>query len=73
MMMGGNSQPGLASANYYQGAPTNYYAAFVHQSEVDGKGYTFSYDDVNPDGDVNQSGVVVDGNPRVLTVTVGGA
>ncbi|KAK3075932.1 hypothetical protein LTR53_000361 [Teratosphaeriaceae sp. CCFEE 6253] len=72
MMPGGDSTPGLASSHYYQGAPTNWYSAFVHQNEVDGKGYAFSYDDVNPDGDVNQSGVVADANPQVLTVIVGG-
>jgi hypothetical protein len=72
MTTGGNIQPGLASKMYYSSAPTNWYSAFVHQNEVDGKGYAFSYDDVNPDGDVNQSGVVADADPQVLTVTVGG-
>ncbi|KAK0252496.1 hypothetical protein LTR91_004947 [Friedmanniomyces endolithicus] len=72
LMTGGDSQPGLPSTSYYQSAPTNWYSAFIHQTEVDGKGYAFSYDDVNPDGDVNQSGVVADGDPRVLTVIVGG-
>jgi hypothetical protein len=72
MSSGGNIQPGLASKAYYQSAPTNWYSAFVHENEVDGKGYAFSYDDVNPDGDINQSGVVADANPQVLTVTVGG-
>ncbi|TKA79678.1 hypothetical protein B0A55_04082 [Friedmanniomyces simplex] len=72
LMTGGDSQPGLASTSYYQSAPTNWYSAFVHQNEVDGKGYAFSYDDVNPDGDVNQSGVVADADPQVLTVIVGG-
>ncbi|KAK1048415.1 hypothetical protein LTR74_017546 [Friedmanniomyces endolithicus] len=72
LMTGGDSQPGLPSTSYYQSAPTNWYSAFIHQTEVDGKGYAFSYDDVNPDGDVNQSGVVADGDPQVLTVIVGG-
>lgn len=72
MMKGGNAQPGLSSESYYQAAPTNYYSAFVHANEVDGKGYAFSYDDVNPSDDINQSGVVSDGNPQVLTVIVGG-
>lgn len=72
MMAGGATQPGLAASNYYQSVPTNWYSKFVHQHEVDGKGYAFSYDDVNPDGDVDQSGVVASPNPGVLTVIVGG-
>ena len=71
MQTGGNIQPGLGATSYYQSAPTNWYSAFVHQNEVDGKGYAFSYDDVNPEGE-NQSGVVADSNPQVLTVVVGG-
>ncbi|KAF2092474.1 hypothetical protein NA57DRAFT_50251 [Rhizodiscina lignyota] len=71
-MEGGNIQPSLAAQSYYQSAPTNWYSKFVHQHEVDGKGYAFSYDDVNPDGDVNQSGVVASANPETLTVIVGG-
>ncbi|KAK3630025.1 hypothetical protein LTR56_017669 [Elasticomyces elasticus] len=72
MMEGGNVQPGLASTSYYQSAPTNWFSAYVHQNEVDGKGYAFSYDDVNPNDDVNQSGVVADAHPKVLTLVVGG-
>lgn len=69
---GGNTQPGLAASNYYLNAPTNWYSKFVHQYEVDGKGYAFSYDDVTPDDGVNQSGVVASANPETLTVIVGG-
>lgn len=69
---GGNVQPGVGVESYYTANPTNWYSAIVHQHEVDGKGYAFAYDDVNPDGDINQSGVVADANPTVLTVTVGG-
>lgn len=71
MASGGNIQPGIAASHYYQAKPTNHYSAFVHEQEIDGKGYAFSYDDVNGDGMVNQSGVVADANPRVLTVTIG--
>jgi len=71
MMTGGNVQPGLASSAYYNTAPTNWYSALVHKYEVDGKGYAFSYDDVNPAGE-NQSGVVADSNPQSLTIVVGG-
>lgn len=72
MLDGGNLQPGLEASSYYQSTPNNWYSYFVHESEVDGKGYAFSYDDVCPDGDVNQSGVVASGSPQLLTITVGG-
>jgi hypothetical protein len=72
LLNGGNIQPGLPASDYYTMLPTNYYSKLVHQYEVDGKGYAFSYDDVNPDGAVNQAGVVVDANPQVLTITIGG-
>jgi len=72
MMEGGDLQPGLEAGSYYKSEPNNWYSYYVHESEVDGKGYAFSYDDVCPDGDVNQSGVVASGSPRVLTITVGG-
>lgn len=39
---------------------------------MDGKGYAFAYDDVNPFGDIDQSGVVSSRNPERLTITVGG-
>jgi hypothetical protein len=72
MSSGGNFQPGVHASNYYTAGPVNWYSAFVHQEEVDGKGYAFSYDDVNPDGGVDQSGVVANRNPKLLTVVVGG-
>lgn len=72
LMDGGHFQPGLQAHSYYQASPVNWYSAFIHQEEVDGKGYAFSYDDVNPDGDVDQSGVVAASNPALLTVIVGG-
>ena len=68
----GHSQPGVHADRYYQpGLAVNWYSAFVHQEEVDGRGYAFSYDDVNPDGGVDQSGVVA-GRAKLLTVVVGG-
>ena len=72
LIEGGHLQPGLSSTDYYTSAPTNWYSKFVHENEVDGKGYAFSYDDVNPDDDVNQSGVVASPNPELLTIIVGG-
>jgi hypothetical protein len=66
------SQPdGEDPASYYQNAVTNHYARLVHAAAADGLGYAFPYDDVTPDGGVNQSGAVSSGSPSVLTVTVG--
>ena len=71
LVEGGHMQPGLGSKHYYTADPTNWYSKFIHELEVDGKGYAFSYDDVNPDGE-NQSGVVAHPNPQLLTIVVGG-
>lgn len=71
LINGGDTQPGPSSSDYYQNTPTNWFSKFVHANEIDGRGYAFSYDDVNPDGE-NQSGVVSSANPGTLTVTVGG-
>jgi len=66
------TQPSGTPANYYQNSITNHYSRIVHATNLDGLGYAFPYDDVTPDGGVNQSGSVNDPNPSVLTVTVGG-
>lgn len=71
LLSGGNVQPGPSATSYYSMSPVNYYSKFVHEHEVDGKGYAFSYDDVNPEGE-NESGVVSSGSPQTLTITVGG-
>lgn len=57
---------------YYRSDPTNHYARIVHQCNLDGKGYAFAYDDVQPDGGADQSGKVNAGDPAVLIVAVGG-
>lgn len=57
---------------FYQRDPTNHYARIVHEHNVDGKGYAFAYDDVQPDGGDDQSGKVNAGDPVLFTVTVGG-
>jgi hypothetical protein len=44
----------------------------VHENNIDGKGYAFAYDDVQPDGGDDQSGKVNDGAPKIFTITVGG-
>ncbi|KAJ9316676.1 CAZyme family GH64 [Paecilomyces variotii] len=73
LLSGGNVQPSLGSNYYYTVSPTNYYSKIVHKYESDGKGYAFSYDDVNPTGGDDQSGSVTDADPQLLTVYVGGA
>ena len=54
------------------GRPTNHYSRIVHECNLDGKGYAFAYDDVQPDGGADQSGKVNAGDPRVFVVAVGG-
>ncbi|KAI8627975.1 glycoside hydrolase family 64 protein [Xylariaceae sp. FL1651] len=58
---------------FYRRDPTNHYARLVHEYNVDGKGYAFAYDDVQPDGGEDQSGKVNAGDPVLFTVTVGGS
>lgn len=43
---------------FYKVSPTNHYARLVHEHNLDGKGYAFAYDDVQPDGGEDQSGKV---------------
>ncbi|KAH6951129.1 hypothetical protein BKA56DRAFT_505913 [Ilyonectria sp. MPI-CAGE-AT-0026] len=71
LLDGGNVQPSLGSDSYYMVDPTNHYSRVIHKYEVDGKGYAFSYDDVNPDGNENASGIVSSGNVDNLTIFVG--
>ncbi len=66
------SQPdGENPANYYKNAITNHYARLVHATLTGGLGYAFPYDDVTPNGGVNQAGPVSSGIPALLSVTVG--
>ncbi|KAI0147635.1 hypothetical protein GGR57DRAFT_476205 [Xylariaceae sp. FL1272] len=57
---------------FYLRDPTNHYARLVHECNLDGKGYAFAYDDVQPDSGDDQSGKVNAGDPTLFTVTVGG-
>lgn len=67
-----SAQPdGENPARYYTNATTNHYARIVHATEAGGLGYAFPYDDVTPDGGVNQSGPVSSGSPALLSITVG--
>ncbi|KAI1403910.1 glycoside hydrolase family 64 protein [Hypoxylon fuscum] len=58
---------------FYRRDPTNHYARLIHEHNVDGKGYGFAYDDVQPDEGNDQSGKVNAGDPVLFTVTVGGS
>jgi hypothetical protein len=70
---GGNVQPALPPSAYYQSDVNNWYSAFVHQVEAEGKGYAFPYDDVAPNDNENVSGSVAAGDPTLLTVFIGGS
>ncbi|KAF7198001.1 Glucan endo-1,3-beta-glucosidase [Pseudocercospora fuligena] len=75
-LAGGNLQPGLPPAKYYtnpSSGPKNWYSKFVHQMEVDGRGYAFAYDDVAPDYGDDQSGLVSSPSPKKLSIFVGGS
>jgi hypothetical protein len=57
---------------FYKIDPTNHYARLVHVHNLDGKGYAFAYDDVQPSDGDDQSGKVNAGDPKTFYVTVGG-
>jgi Beta-1,3-glucanase len=58
---------------YYAEPVTNHYSRIVHEVNLDRRGYAFPYDDVSATGGQDMSGAVHDGDPRLLTVAVGGA
>jgi Beta-1,3-glucanase len=71
-LLTGSDQPdGENPAGYYANPVTNHYARIVHAAAADGLGYAFPYDDVTPDGGVNQAGPVSSGSPEQLLVTLG--
>jgi len=57
---------------FYKNSITNHYARIVHGINVDGRGYAFPYDDVNPSDAGDQSGEVNDPNPASWVIYVGG-
>ncbi|KEY74504.1 hypothetical protein S7711_10120 [Stachybotrys chartarum IBT 7711] len=71
LLEGGDIQPSLDSLHYYGANPTHHYSRVVHKYEVDGKGYAYAYDDVNPHGEEDASGVVSSGAADTLTIFVG--
>ncbi|KAL6695557.1 glycoside hydrolase family 64 protein [Trichoderma pleuroticola] len=71
LLQGGHVQPSLGSHYHYMVSPTNHYSRLVHELQLDGRGYAFSYDDVNPNGHEDASGTVAAGDPSLLTIYVG--
>lgn len=69
--VGADEHPSHPST-FYRRDPTNHYCRIVHEVNLDGKGYAFAYDDVQPDGGADQSGKVNAGDPKTFIVAVGG-
>ncbi|KUL90081.1 hypothetical protein ZTR_02882 [Talaromyces verruculosus] len=72
LLTNSNTPEGEDASKFYQNAITNHYARIVHAANLDGRGYTFPYDDVAPTNGADQSGSIHDPNPQLLTVAVGG-
>jgi uncharacterized membrane protein len=72
LLLNGSQPNGQSVSSYYQTSPTNHYSRICHAVNLDNRGYAFPYDDVAPNGGVDQSGSVYDSNPRLLTITLGG-
>jgi hypothetical protein len=75
LLPGGNVQPMSDTSGYYvkSGRAANWYSKFVHDYEVDGKGYAFGYDDVTPSGGKDMAGLLSVRQPQSLEVVIGGA
>ncbi|ROT38136.1 glucanase B [Sodiomyces alkalinus F11] len=73
LLPGGDYQPGLDAEHYYTRSPTSHYSRIVHEHVIGGRGYTFPYDDVNPDGAEDAAGLITSPDPESLTFFVGGA
>ena len=67
----GDNQPKPDPSTYYQETRTHHYSRIIHELESDGKGYTFPYDDVAPQGE-NPAGLLRASQPKSLTFWVGG-
>lgn len=70
-LLSATSFPTPAEDSYKTGV-TNHYSRLVHGANLDGRGYAFPYDDVQPTNGKDQSGAVHAGDPKALTVTIGG-
>lgn len=71
LLIDADQPDGENPAGYYTNPVTNHYARIVHATTLDGRGYSFPYDDVAPTGGADQSGSVSSGSPAQLAVTVG--
>ena len=71
LLIDADQPDGENPADYYANPVTNQYARIVHAATADGLGYAFPYDDVTPNGGVNQSGPVSSGSPAQLLITLG--
>ncbi|TVY47486.1 Glucan endo-1,3-beta-glucosidase [Lachnellula occidentalis] len=71
LLSNANQPDGEVVTTFYTNAVTNHYSRITHAANVDGRGYTFPYDDVTGGG-VDQSGFVSDPAPTNLLITVGG-
>ncbi|RCI12201.1 hypothetical protein L249_0150 [Ophiocordyceps polyrhachis-furcata BCC 54312] len=71
LLAGGNIQPRLNATHYYRDTSASHYSRLIHELELEGRGYAFPYDDVNPEGEADASGIVASGEPDTLTVYVG--
>ncbi|KAL7940920.1 glycoside hydrolase family 64 protein [Trichoderma barbatum] len=72
LLLDGPHPEGDEVSLYYRNAVTNHYARICHEVSVGGRGYAFPYDDVGKIGGTDQSGFLHDGDPKVLTIGVGG-
>ncbi|KAI0202645.1 hypothetical protein F4808DRAFT_449662 [Astrocystis sublimbata] len=60
----------ISAGHYYKEHITNHYSRLVHENLIDGMGYAFSYDDVNPGSTENSAGLVSTTRPLQLTITI---
>ncbi|KAI1118054.1 hypothetical protein F5Y14DRAFT_464145 [Nemania sp. NC0429] len=60
----------VTSSMYYKQSITNHYSRVVHENLIEGKGYAFSYDDVNPDSTENSAGLVSMTKPVQLDIFI---
>ncbi|KXJ97696.1 glucanase B [Microdochium bolleyi] len=73
MLSNANQPDGERVSAYYTAGVANHYSRIVHEVNIDGRGYAFPYDDVVPSGteQPEQAGTAFDGDPDVLTITLG--
>jgi len=77
-----DTQPTTNPADFYRNSPVNHYGRIIHANMVDGKAYTFPFDDVGAfeslvhDGDPRSAGIILSpfgsggGNPQPSGVPV---